>query len=386
MTTDMSSIKSSPVTHLLFTLVFLVSGLTVNLLQFLFFITLWPLNKDLFRKINYYFSYIIYSELVFLSEWWAGIPYYFYINKEDYKFFGNEHAIFIINHKYEIDWLTAWVVHDRIGGILGNCKAFAKNSLKYMPVIGWAWWFGEFLFLQRDLVRDKHTIETKLGKLFEHGSPVTMLLYAEGTRFTKDKQEASIKFARSKGLPELKEHLLPRTKGFSIGLPHFRHNLPAVYNVQIAFKGEEKPSLRALLSGQRFEAHVYMERIPIEQVPDGDKPCEKWMYDMYEKKDKMMVSFFNTGDWFKESGVTPVEKFVPPHSYYCLLNMIFWSILVLVPFFYLAFSIFISGNILHILLLVVPIGLLHVVLSKMLSVSEISKTSSQYGTEKQKTK
>lgn len=63
-----------------------------------------------------------------------------------------------------------------------------------------------------------------------------MLLYAEGTRFTKEKQEASIKFARTKGLPELKEHLLPRTKGFSIGLPHFRHNLPAVYNVQIAFR------------------------------------------------------------------------------------------------------------------------------------------------------
>lgn len=54
-----------------------------------------------------------------MSEWWAGVQYYFYINKEDYKFFGKEHAIFIINHKYEIDWLTAWVIHDRIGGILG---------------------------------------------------------------------------------------------------------------------------------------------------------------------------------------------------------------------------------------------------------------------------
>lgn len=64
-----------------------------------------------------------------------------------------------------------------------------------------------------------------------------MLLYAEGTRFTKEKHEASVTFARTKGLPELKEHLLPRTKGFTIGLPHFRHNLPAVYNVQIAFKG-----------------------------------------------------------------------------------------------------------------------------------------------------
>lgn len=63
-----------------------------------------------------------------------------------------------------------------------------------------------------------------------------MLLYAEGTRFTKDKYEASVKYAKSKGLIELKQHLLPRTKGFSLGLPTFRHNLPAVYNVQLAFK------------------------------------------------------------------------------------------------------------------------------------------------------
>nr|AKM28420.1 1-acyl-sn-glycerol-3-phosphate acyltransferase delta [Aphis gossypii] len=382
----MSFIKSSPVTHIIIALVFLVSGLTVNLFQLLFFIVLWPLHKELFRKINYYFSYIIYSELVFLSDWWAGVQYYFYVDKDDYNnYFGKEHAIFIINHKYEIDWLTAWVVNDRIGGILGNCKAFAKNSLKYMPVIGWAWWFGEFLFLQRDLVKDKYTIETKLKTLFEYENPVTMLLYAEGTRFTKEKQEASIKFARTKGLPELKEHLLPRTKGFSIGLPHFRHNLPAVYNVQIAFRREEKPSLRALLNGQRLEAHVYIERIPIEQVPENDKECDKWMYELYEKKDKMMVSFFNTGDWFKESGVKPLEKFVPPLRYYSLINIILWSILILVPFFYFTFNVLISGNLLHILMLMVPLGLLYVVLSKLMSVSEIGKTSSEYGTDKKKT-
>jgi hypothetical protein len=70
-----------------------------------------------------------------------------------------------------------------------------------------------------------------------------------------------------------------------------------------------------------------------------------------------MVSFFNTGDWFKESGVKPVEKFVPPNRYYSLLNIVFWSILILTPFFYFTFNILISGNLLHILLLVVPIGL-----------------------------
>lgn len=43
------------------------------------------------------------------------MQYYYYVDKEDYKYFGKEHAILIINHKYEIDWLTAWAVTDRIG-------------------------------------------------------------------------------------------------------------------------------------------------------------------------------------------------------------------------------------------------------------------------------
>lgn len=41
-------------------------------------------------------------------------------------------------------------------------------------------------------------------------------MFCEGTRFTKQKHEASMKIAKEKGLPELKHHLLPRTKGFSL--------------------------------------------------------------------------------------------------------------------------------------------------------------------------
>jgi len=49
------------------------------------------------------------------------------VDNEDYKYFGKEHAVFIVNHKYEIDWLGAWVINDRIG-ILG--VSFLKyNSL-----------------------------------------------------------------------------------------------------------------------------------------------------------------------------------------------------------------------------------------------------------------
>ena len=41
-------------------------------------------------------------------------------------------------------------------------------------------------------------------------------MFCEGTRFTKEKHEESMKVAREKGLPQLKHHLLPRTKGFSL--------------------------------------------------------------------------------------------------------------------------------------------------------------------------
>lgn len=63
-----------------------------------------------------------------------------------------------------------------------------------------------------------------------------LLLYAEGTRFTKEKHEASLAFAREKGLPQLKQHLTPRTKGFTSSIPHLREKVPAIYDVQLAFK------------------------------------------------------------------------------------------------------------------------------------------------------
>lgn len=70
-----------------------------------------------------------FSEFVFISDWWAGVQYYFYAKKEDYEYFGKEHALSIVNHKYEIDWLCPWVIHDRIGN-LGVSSPFTDKNLR----------------------------------------------------------------------------------------------------------------------------------------------------------------------------------------------------------------------------------------------------------------
>ena len=127
---------------------------------------------------------------------------------------GKEHAVILMNHHYELDWLFGWMVADR-QGILGNCRVYVKKVIKYVPVIGWAWCFSDTLFLARDWGKDQVVLDDCLGALMDYPDPVWILLFPEGTRFTKDKYLASKKFAESRNLPVLKHHLVPRTKGFS---------------------------------------------------------------------------------------------------------------------------------------------------------------------------
>ena len=49
-----------------------------------------------------------------------------------------------------------------------------------------------------------------------------MVIFAEGTRLTEAKVQASVEYAKANGLPELKHHLLPRSKGFSLTVHYLR--------------------------------------------------------------------------------------------------------------------------------------------------------------------
>ena len=64
---------------------------------------------------------------------------------------------------------------------------------------------------------------------------VQMLLFAEGTRFTPAKHKASMEFARKRGLPELKRHLIPRTRGFIQCVQSLKGNFPVMYDVTVGF-------------------------------------------------------------------------------------------------------------------------------------------------------
>lgn len=129
------------------------------------------------------FSFCFETEMVFVADWWAGTTYYFYCEEDVRKnYLGKEHSFLLMNHKYDIDWLMGWVLSESYG-MLGNCKAYAKKVIQYVPSIGWCWKFAEFVFLERSFEKDKGIIEKQINEIFDYPDPVWVCIPSSSVLF-----------------------------------------------------------------------------------------------------------------------------------------------------------------------------------------------------------
>lgn len=45
-----------------------------------------------------------------------------------------------------------------------------------------------------------------------------------------------------------------------------------------------KPVIRSMLFGEKCEGHMYLSRIPLDEVPEDDEGAAQWLRDLYYKK------------------------------------------------------------------------------------------------------
>lgn len=65
---------------------------------------------------------LAFAEVVFLVEWWSGSRAVLHADPNVVEnFMGKEHALLLLNHGCEVDWLMGWAVCDRVG-VLGVRK------------------------------------------------------------------------------------------------------------------------------------------------------------------------------------------------------------------------------------------------------------------------
>lgn len=372
----LAAVKTSVICHAFFTLMFMTSGLILNVFQLLVYLLVRPFSRHLYRRINYYLIYTSWSQVVALAQWWSGSRLRVWGTDEDLEALLADHHLCVMNHSYEVDWLACWMVTDQFG-VLANAKTFAKKSLQWVPIIGWNWALSEHIFLERSWEKDSQTIGGKLDLLLDYKDKILLLLFSEGTRFNEKKHKLSLEFANKRNLPKLKHHLLPRPKGFVYCAQHFKQRgVPAIFDVQLGFRDSPNPpKIMTILNGHPFVGDIYFRRVPLDQVPtDTEEECTKFLYDLYVHKDKVMEDYLETGRFPGTVRELPVRVWPA-------VNMTAWAILTGAPCLYAFYAILTSGSTFTVVAFSTFIALLFSVLNWLVGLSEIEKSSS-YGTTK----
>lgn len=364
--------KSLTVVHLLMGYIFLASGILVSILMMLGMV-IWPFNKTLYRKYVFFLSYALWSEFSFLAHWWVEAECDLYISPEDQKMLGKEHSVCMVNHSYEIDWLMAWMMAER-HGMLGNTKIYGKNILKYVPVIGWTWYFTESIFLKRNWEEDKKILEKSIKELVTFPDPFWLLLFPEGTRWTPKKHAICQEIAREKGYPEYKHMLLPRTKGFFLSMQLMKGKIPTVLDCTVGFPGNEpEPTLWDAISGKKIRCAMIARRYQITDIPsNSEEECGRWLRNIYKQKDDDLDCYKRTG---KFEGL-PIIKV--PQRYYDISWYIFWTVLMLTPLFHYLIYLIFTASLVHKLSVIVAISAAVLLMKWMISFTEV-KHGTSYG-------
>ncbi|RLM99066.1 1-acyl-sn-glycerol-3-phosphate acyltransferase PLS1 [Panicum miliaceum] len=320
-------------------LLFLLSGLAINAVQAIVFLSIRPLSRSLHRRINGFLAELLWLQPVWLLDWWAGVKVQLHADPETCQLMGKEHALVISNHRGDIDWLIGWILAQR-SGCLGSALAVMKKSSKFLPVIGWSMWFSEYIFLEGSWAKDQNTIKWGLQRLKDSPRSFWLALFVEGTRITPAKLLAAQEYATSKGLPYPTNLLIPRTKGFVLAVNVMRDFVPAIYDMTVITpKDAPAPTLLRRDNHQYYGCTIFVvgscprKTSSMGSMPKSDEDVSKWCKDIFVAKDALLDKHIATGTFGDE--IRPIGS--PMKS---LLVVLSWSCLLL----YGAYTDFSSGR------------------------------------------
>ena len=158
-----------------------------------------------------------------------------------------ERMVMIANHQIYTDWLYLWWVgYANSPRMHGSLYIILKESLKYIPIVGWGMMFYGFIFMSRKMSVDQPRLAHRLGKLkTQHTAPdgkkyldpMWLLLFPEGTNASQNGRNKSAKWAEKIGVKDPEHVLLPRSTGTYFCLNELKGSVDYVYDCTVAYEG-----------------------------------------------------------------------------------------------------------------------------------------------------
>jgi len=352
---------------ILLTLVsFIFVGIILNTIQLVLCLSSKLSNDQRWRRMhksaNGYLVYLIFTQPIFLIYFWPRVDMKVFLADkkliEEVK--TNVLGILIANHTYELDWMVCFLLADQMGNI-GSYKCFAKDELKWLPVIGWTFWMSDLIYVKRNWDQDRLDIEKKLDELMSYDQ-ILLGIFAEGTRYTKEKYEEAVEFAQNQNLEPFKYHLFPRRRGFNFTLRQYLRATDSerkidgktirLFNMEIVLP--DRPNFKHFLNGSYIKADVYCEEVEISndivEEAKASKPGEECprltnlLLDIYRRKDEIIEEYHKNGGTFKSLSGSSNGSLYPLKSPYGVAFC--WFVFMLFTYgtvTYLALNVFIQS-------------------------------------------
>jgi 1-acyl-sn-glycerol-3-phosphate acyltransferase len=203
-----------------------------------------------------------------------------------------EWYLVISNHQSWSDIVVLQIVFNRRIPLL---KFFLKKELIWIPLLGFAWWALDFPFMKRytsDFIakyphlkgRDIEITKKACEKFST--TPVSVMNFVEGTRFTDEKH--------SRQKSPFKNLLKPKAGGTGFVFTAMGHQLHSILNVTIRYPQDDL-NFWNFLCGRIDQVDLFIEKIPVTENLIGDyvsdleyqKRFQKWLNDIWIKKDKL---------------------------------------------------------------------------------------------------
>ena len=201
-----------------------------------------------------------------------------------------EWYLVISNHQ---SWSDIVVLQIVFNGKIPMLKFFLKKELIWVPLLGIAWWALDFPFMKRYssdfIARYPHLkgkdieITKKACEKFST-TPVSVMNFVEGTRFTEQKHN------RQKS--PFKYLLKPKAGGTGFVFTAMGHQLHSILNVTIKYPQGDL-NFWNFVCGRIDTVNVHIEKIPVTEELIGDyvsdpeyqKRFQNWLNDIWIKKD-----------------------------------------------------------------------------------------------------
>ena len=205
--------------------------------------------------------------------------------------------VLISNHVIYADWLYLWWVA-YTSKMHGAMYIFLKDSLKWIPVLGWGMQLFGFIFLSRKWANDKERLEYRLSKLAKE-DPMWLLIFPEGTNFSANQVAKTLAYSKKRDIVPPKHLLLPHTTGLRASLSAV--DVP-IYDITLAYEGVEPEefaqdfyTLTSLyLEGNPPPAvHMYVRKL--ERPPLDELGFDNWLREKWTEKDKLLDHFYKKG-------------------------------------------------------------------------------------------